>query len=123
MKKPHNLKYLLLVITFLFFNAQSTVHAQTLESRLESLLAEKYPDNASGASFLISKNQEIIYKKAFGLANLELNVPMETDNIFEIGSMTKQFTAISILMLVEEGKLNLDDEITDFIHDYPIREL
>ena len=44
---------------------------------------------------------------------------MQTENVFEIASMTKQFTAISILMLVEKGKLNLDDEITKFIPDYP----
>lgn len=44
-------------------------------------------------------------KKAFGLANLELNVPMQPNNVFEIGSMTKQFTAIAILILLEKGKL------------------
>ena len=68
---------------------------------------------------MISKNGNVIYKKAFGLANLELNVPMITDNVIKIGSMTKQFTAISILMLSEQGKLNLEDEITKFIPDYP----
>jgi len=119
MKKSLNLKYLLLVIIFFSFNSQSKIHAQTLESSIDSLLDAKYPDNAPGATFLISKNGNIIYQKAFGLANLELNVPMETDNVFEIGSMTKQFTAVSILMLIEKEKLNLDDEITKFIPDYP----
>ena len=119
MKKALYLKYLLVVITVLSLNSQSISYAQNLESHIDSLLQEKYPTNAPGASFLISRNGEIIYEKAFGLANLELNVPMGIDNIFEIGSMTKQFTAISILMLMEEGKLNLDDEITKFIPDYP----
>ena len=119
MKKALYLKYLLIVITILSLNSQSIGYAQNLASNIDSLLLEKYPPNAPGATFLISKNGNIIYKKAFGLANLELNVPMETDNVFEIGSMTKQFTAISILMLVEKGDLNLDDEITKFIPDYP----
>ncbi len=118
MKKALYLKYLLVVITVLFLNSQSISYAQNL-AKIDSLLHEKYPDNAPGATFLISKNGNIIYKKAFGLANLELNVPMKTDNIFKIGSITKQFTAISILMLMEQGKLNLDDEITKFIPDYP----
>ena len=119
MKKALYLKYLLIVITVLGLNSQSTSYAQNLESKIDSLLLEKYHPNAPGATFLISRNGNIIYKKAFGLANLELNVPMESDNVFEIGSMTKQFTAISILMLMEKGKLNLDDEITKFIPDYP----
>jgi CubicO group peptidase (beta-lactamase class C family) len=119
MKKALYLKYLLLVIAVLSLNSQSRGYAQNLESNIDSLLGAKYPDNAPGATFLISRNGNIIYKKAFGLANLELNVPMQTGNVFEIGSMTKQFTAISILMLMEQGKLNLDDEITKFIPDYP----
>jgi CubicO group peptidase (beta-lactamase class C family) len=85
-------------------------------------LQEKYQPNAPGATFLISRNGNIVYKKAFGLANLELNLPVHTETVFEIASMTKQFTAIAILMLVEKGKLNLDDEITTFIPDFPTNE-
>ena len=53
------------------------------------------------------------------MANLELNVPMRVDNVFRIGSITKQFTAVAILQLMEQGKLRLQDEITKFIPDYP----
>lgn len=119
MKKAICLKYLLLVITVLSLNSQSISYSQNLESDIDSLLQEKYQDNAPGATFLIARGGNVIYSKAFGLANLELNVPMQTDNVFEIGSMTKQFTAISILMLMEKGKLNLGDDITKFIPDYP----
>ncbi len=119
MKKALYLKYLLIIVTVLSINSQSICYAQDLKSNIDSLLQEKYPPNAPGATFLISKNGNIIYKEAFGLANLELSVPMQTENIFEIGSITKQFTAISILMLMERGKLDLNDEITKFIPDYP----
>lgn len=68
---------------------------------------------------MVAKNGNAVYKKAFGIANLELNIPMKTENVFEIGSMTKQFTAVSILMLLEDGKLNLYDEITKYIPEYP----
>jgi len=119
MKKTFYLKSLLIAITVLSLNSQSVIYSQNFESKIDSLLQEKYQPNAPGATFLISKNGHIVYKKAFGLSNLELNVPMQTENVFEIASMTKQFTAISILMLVEKGKLNLDDEITKFIPDYP----
>ncbi|SEL48662.1 CubicO group peptidase, beta-lactamase class C family [Maribacter orientalis] len=118
MEKSLYTKFLLVVITVLSLNFQSMGYAQNL-TKIDSLLQEKYSGNTPGATFLISKNGSVIYKKAFGLANLELNVPMKTNNVFKIGSMTKQFTAISILMLMEKGKLNLDDEITKFIPDYP----
>lgn len=119
MRRVIYLKYLLVVITVLSLNLQSRSYAQNLESTIDSLLQEKYQDNAPGATFLVARNGNVIYNKAFGLANLELDVPMQIDNVFEIGSMTKQFTAISILMLMEKGKLNLDDDIRKFIPDYP----
>jgi CubicO group peptidase (beta-lactamase class C family) len=112
-------KYLLVLFTLLIFSAQSISYGQHLQSKIESILQEKYPPKAPGATFLIAKEGNIIYKKAFGLSNLELNVPMQPNNVFEIGSMTKQFTAISILILMEKGKLNLNDKITKFIPDYP----
>ncbi len=119
MKKSLYIKYILSAITVLVINSQRISYAQELKTSIDSLLLKKYPPEAPGATFMISQKGTIIYKKAFGLADLELNVPMQTESIYEIGSMTKQFTAISILMLLERGKLNLKDQITKFIPDYP----
>src|SRR3569832_2509673 len=55
------------------------------------------------------------------MANFELYVPMKPDNDFRIGSITKQFTAVAILQLMEQGKLNLQDTITRFIPNYPMQ--
>jgi len=95
------------------------VNSQTLESKIDQLLANEYKAYAPGATALVVKNGKVIYRKAFGLANIELNVPMIPENVFEVRSITKQFTAISILMLMEQGKLSLEDDITRFIPDYP----
>ena len=119
MSKGNYLKSLVFAIIVLSLTSQFGCYSQNLESKIDSVLQEKYQPNAPGATFLISKNGEIVYKKAFGLSNLDLTLPMHTENVFEIASMTKQFTAISILMLVEKGKLQVDDEITKFIPDYP----
>ena len=94
-------------------------NSQTLEEKIDQLLEAKYKPNEPGATALISKNGEIIYRKAFGNSNLELGIAMTPNNVFEIGSITKQFTAISILMLEEQGKLKVEDEITKYIPDYP----
>lgn len=109
-----------LLIAFIV-GLQPLLKAQDIEARINDKLKEKIAENGPGAVFLVAKKGNVVYKKAFGLANLELQVPMESNNVFEIGSMTKQFTAVSILMLMEEGKLQLDDEITEYIPDYPTR--
>jgi CubicO group peptidase (beta-lactamase class C family) len=90
-----------------------------LFTEFDKMLSEQFKTNETGATALIARKGQIIYKKAFGMANLEYNIPMKVDNIFRIGSITKQFTAVAILQLMEQGKLNLQDEITKFIPDYP----
>ncbi len=90
-----------------------------LEAKFDKILSAQFKSEETGATVLVARKGEVIYKKAFGMANLELNVPMKFDNVFRIGSITKQFTAVAILQLMEQGKLGLQDEITKFIPDYP----
>ena len=103
----------------LFIVFSINVSAQNLEQQVDEVLNERYERQGPGATALIYKNGEVIYRKGFGYANLELDVKMQPNHVFEIGSITKQFTAIAILMLEEQGKLNVEDEITRFIPDYP----
>ena len=105
-----------ILVLSLCFNS---ITAQSLGDQLTKLFSESYKEKETGAAVMVAKEGKIIYKNAFGLANLELNFPMQPDNVFEIGSITKQFTAVAILILQEQGKLNVDDPITKFIPDYP----
>jgi len=93
--------------------------AQNLEADINAYMSEQYTAETPGFSLLVAKNGQAIYKNGFGMANLEVGVKAAPKHVFEIGSITKQFTAVSILMLEEQGKLNIDDEITKFIPDYP----
>ena len=93
--------------------------AQNLEGEFDNILEANYKPNQPGATALVYKNGQVIYRKGFGNANLELDVKMQADHVFEIGSITKQFTAIAILMLEEQGKLKVEDDITKYIPDYP----
>lgn len=90
-----------------------------LATEFDKILNAEFKPNEPGVTVLVSRKGDIVYKKAFGMANLELNIPMKIDNVFRIGSITKQFTAVAILQLMEQGKLSLQDEITKFIPDYP----
>ncbi len=103
---------LLLLLSTPFLTAQES-------SELAQLVAEKYTDQGPGAAILVTKGETVLYRGGAGLANMELNVPMTADHVFEIGSITKQFTAVAILMLAEAGKLNVQDEITKYLPDYP----
>jgi CubicO group peptidase (beta-lactamase class C family) len=111
-------------LVFLVFASLLTAEAQTLAPKqmtaeFDKLLSAQYKPGEPGCAALVAIKGQIVYKKAFGMANLELNVPMQPDMVFRIGSITKQFTAIAILQLMEQGKLSLQDEITKFIPDYP----
>lgn len=103
----------------LFLMGCSGLSAQSLETKMDQLIASKFKPETPGAVFLAVKKGKVVYRKAFGMANLEMGVQMQPEFVFEIGSMTKQFTAVAVLMLAEQGKLKLDDEITKFIPDYP----
>jgi len=97
----------------------SQASEKELAAQIDRLLSEIYKPGQPGAAVLVKKHGRIILRKGYGLANLELNVPIEPDTVFRIGSITKQFTAVAVLMLAEEGKLSLQDEITRFVPDYP----
>ncbi|RSC92686.1 serine hydrolase domain-containing protein [Tenacibaculum singaporense] len=107
------------ILSVLCFLLTSMVSAQNLESEIDEILKVQFKDNESGVVALVAKKGNVIYKKAYGKANLELDVNMKPKNVFEIGSITKQFTAVSILMLLEEGKLDLENKLAKFIPNYP----
>lgn len=89
-----------------------------LASRLDALFAEAYPADGPGAAVRIEKGGEVILRKGYGLADLELGVAIEPDMVFRLGSITKQFTAAAVLLLVEEGKVDLDAPLSTYLPDY-----
>ena len=72
-----------------------------------------------GLALVVIKNGEIVKLKGYGVANLEHDVAVTPDTVFELASVTKQFTATAIMLLVEEGKVRLDDSISHYLSDSP----
>ena len=70
-------------------------------------------------TMLVMQKGKVMYKKAFGMADKEWNIPNTVDTKYRIGSVTKQFTAACILQLAEQGKLNLDNTLVKYIPNYP----
>ena len=85
----------------------------------QQLLAETITAEGPGIAILVARGDEVIFRDSRGMAQLELDVPMHAENIFRIGSNTKQFAAVSILKLVEAGRLSLADPLSRFLPDYP----
>jgi CubicO group peptidase (beta-lactamase class C family) len=90
-------------------------------AQIDALIAAAYKPDRPGAAAIVVKDGRTVLRKGYGLADLELRVPVEPDMIFRIGSVTKQFTATAILLLAERGKLAIEDPITKFLPDYPTR--
>lgn len=95
--------------------------AQKNVSLFDSIVKNELPNNAPGTVIYLTKGDEILYKNTFGKANIELDVDMQLDAVFRIGSITKQFTACAILKLVEQGKVSLQDDIRKYIPDFPTK--
>ncbi len=109
----------LILCTALSGSYGQTKQDKQLTKLLDDMLSGQFKSTDPGCAVLIAKKGQIIYQKSFGSADLELNVSIKPDMIFRIGSMTKQFTAIAILQLVEQDKLSLKDSIQKFITDFP----
>jgi CubicO group peptidase (beta-lactamase class C family) len=96
--------------------------AQTLpqadQAYIDSIMTATYKPGEPGGVLLVAVNGKPVYRKAFGLASAELNVPNKPEFVFRVGSMSKQFTAVSMLQLAQAGKLSLTDEIRKYLPWY-----
>ncbi|MRX68912.1 CubicO group peptidase, beta-lactamase class C family [Flavobacterium resistens] len=106
----------LCAILFLF---TITTFAQEKAKQIEQLLSKYNEYGQFNGSALVAENGKVIFKKGFGSANFEWNIPNQPDTKFRLGSITKQFTALLIVKLAEEGKIKLDVPITTYLPDYP----
>ena len=95
------------------------VAATELAQAIDAMLVEACKPDAPGAAVIVARDGNVVFRKGYGMANLELGVPIAPEMVFRLGSITKQFTAVAILMLAEQGKLALEDDITRFLPDYP----
>jgi len=81
--------------------------------------AERQKQRIPGLSLAVVKDGQIILAKGYGYANVEHQVPVKPETIFQSGSMGKQFTATAVMLLVEEGKINLDEKISKYLGEVP----
>jgi len=112
------LKIVPLFVVLVVLALQPAVLGQDKAVRIEEYMKRANGLKQFNGAVLVAENGKIVYKKGLGLANMEWNVANEADTKFRIGSVTKQFTSMLILQLVEGGKLKLDGKLSDYLPDY-----
>ena len=118
MKKSLFKSRLLWGLIFVAFVLSSAI-ADEKTDKVDKLFAKWDSTISPGAALAIIKDGEIIYKRGYGMANLEHSVPITSTSVFRIGSTSKQFTASCIAILALEGKISLDDDIRKYIPEIP----
>lgn len=93
--------------------------AEEPASRVDQLMMEYTGSDVPGGSVMVMKEGEVIFQEEYGMANLTYDVPYQKNTRHNIGSTSKQFTAFAILLLAEEGKLSLNDDIREHIPELP----
>ncbi len=91
----------------------------TLESRIDAYLEPVFKEDLISGSVLIAQRGDVILAKGYGLANREYDIPNSPETKFRLGSMTKQFTAMGIMILTDRGLVSVDDPVSKYLPDYP----
>ena len=109
-------KYLL----FLFFPIQLLGQdlPDSVTKKIDSLFS-RYTTTTPGCAVAIIKNEKVVFKKGYGMANLEYNIPITSTSIFHIASESKQYVAFCMLLLEQQGKLSIDDDIRKYLDYVP----
>lgn len=92
---------------------------QVAARRIDSLFTACYPAGEPGAAVLILKGDNVIFSKGYGMADMTTRTPIDENTFFNIASVSKQFSAVALMMLAEEGKLSLDDTVRKWFPEFP----
>lgn len=92
---------------------------QDLTQRIDAIAAPYIKADGPGLTLIVTKDGKTLYRKAYGMADVAAKTPMQADMALRLGSITKQFTAVAVMLLADEGKLAVGDPITKYLPDFP----
>ncbi len=108
-----------LLVALAFWVIAPILAADSLTQQVDRLFAPWDKPDSPGCALGVIEDGQFIYKRGYGMANLEYSLPITSESIFRIGSTSKQFTAMCLVLLEEEGKLSLDDDIRKYLPEMP----
>jgi CubicO group peptidase (beta-lactamase class C family) len=97
----------------------SMVHADGRTDQVDALFKDWDPTSSPGCALGIIQDGSFLYKRGYGMANLDYDIPITSTTVFRIGSVSKQFAAMALVLAAEEGKLSLDDKVRKYISELP----
>ena len=92
------------------------------DAAIDALFAEWSTPDSAGCGVGVTRNGTMVFERGYGMADLERKVPITTATIFDPASIAKPFTALSIMLLAEQGKLSLDDEVWKYLPEWVNRQ-
>ncbi len=108
------MKWIFIILLTGLLLSCSTKDRDNIDLRIENKLSKIFKSNTPGMTLIAVKDGKTVLQQAYGLANVELNVPMEIEMLFKLGSISKQFTVAAILMLEEREELSIEDPISKY---------
>lgn len=106
-------------VCLLLFITTPAVFSQSKVEKMDALMRQYVENRQFNGSVLVAENGKVVFKKGYGMANMEWNIDNAPDTKFRLGSITKQFTSMLVMQLVEKGKIKVNDKITTYLPDYP----
>ncbi len=97
--------------------AQQPAAQDSLARVLDAIVAPAFANRASGGAVLVARGNRVLFRRAYGFADIALDVPMRPDHVFLVGSITKEFTGAAIMRLAADGRLSLDDDVRKYVPD------
>jgi CubicO group peptidase (beta-lactamase class C family) len=105
-------KFIYTIAILIFLSVKAIAQVENITPAIQQIFKE---EKVVGLSVAVVKNNKIIYTNSFGSSNIETGTPLTNNNIFRIASISKSFSATSIMQLVEAGKLHLNDDVSDLV--------
>src|SRR5260370_27098298 len=111
----HKFLFPALLVCLSGFSVAAEAAGEQPSAQVDKVFADLQKPGSPGCALGVFRDAQIIYAKGYGLASVELNAPITAQTVFDIGSTSKQFTAASILLLEQQGKLSVNDDVRKYI--------
>jgi CubicO group peptidase (beta-lactamase class C family) len=113
------LKAIILVTAVLMLGPGVSAQVVDLSARVDDLFSKQAKKDSPGCAVAVIQSGRIVYKRGYGLANLDFDIPNSSTTVFNVASMAKQFTAMSVALLAQQGKISLDDDMRKYVPEIP----
>jgi len=116
-------RILIFCLSILLFSTSNFAQKKSKIKALDAVLLELEKSNGFNGHIVIAKSDSIIYQKSIGYSDFENKIPITSNTVFELASTGKQFTAMGIMLLKQQAKLNFDDKVSNYIASFPYPDL